>query len=402
MLRLTENQRTRVDSLSTTERITLESVFNASITTLDDGAFQVQPGNVIGSVLVGDRPVVVRPKLEVDRVLFMTAYAADPYRWRDNWSAVAKIDDLVEGMTALFVRACESTLARGLLRSYRAVEDDLAVVKGRIRWQRQARRPAPVPIAVRYSVHDEDIAENRVLRAAVARLRLLGTHRSPSSAALERVWRQVRHIEPSRDPLALLERMRWTRLNEHYRPLLELARVVLGGSMLEVQGGQVRAPGFTLRLFDVFEQFVRTALQEASGLPKSDFPVGDSGLRLDEHDQVVLKPDLAVRRAGRWCFVGDVKYKRDRGEGQGADLYQLLAYATATDLPDATLIYADGPTGPRHHVVRFAGTRLHLRHLNLSRSPQDVLQQLGAIASQLVPPSIPGRPLDALPVGARA
>ncbi|SDD26341.1 McrC family protein [Auraticoccus monumenti] len=388
MLRLTENQRTRVDSLSTTERITLESVFNASITTLPDGALHVQAGNVIGSVLVGERPVVVRPKIEVDRVLFMTAYAADPYRWRDGWSAVAGIDDLVEGITALFVRACESTLARGLLRAYRTIADDLAVVKGRIRWQRQARRPAPVPIAVRYSVHDEDIAENRVLRAAVARLRLLGAHRSTSSTALERVWRQVRHVEPSGDPLALLERMRWTRLNEHYRPLLELARVVLGGSMLDVKGGQVRAPGFTLRLFDVFEQFVRTALQEASGLPNSDFSVGDSGLRLDEQDQVVLKPDLAVRSAGRWCFVGDVKYKRDRGEGQGADLYQLLAYATATNLPDATLIYADGPTGPRHHVVQHAGTRLHLRHLDLSRRPEEVLRQLTAIAAEQVVPAL--------------
>ncbi len=404
MLQLTEYKRDTVDALTTAERVALQEVFGATIRTLPDGSVEVQPGNVVGSVLVAGRPVVVRPKITIDRVLFMTAYATDPYRWRDDWSAVAGVDDLVEGMTALFVRACERTLGQGLLRSYRTIEDDLPVVKGRIRWQQQARRPAPVPIAVRYAVHDDDIAENRVLRAAVARLRYLNRAGGSSTAGLERVWRQVRHLTPTRDPLALLDRVRWTRLNERYRPLLALARVILKGSMADVRAGAASVPGFTLHLFDVFERFVRTALREASGLPESDFPVGESGLRLDEQHQVVLKPDLAVRRGGRWCFVGDVKYKRDGGDGQNGDLYQLLSYATATDLPDATLIYADGPSGPRHHVVRHAGTRLHLRHLDLSRSPKDVLQQLAAVAAELV---LPASATDAAgpdirPVGARA
>ena len=42
-------------------------------------------------------------------------------------------------------------------------------------------------------------------------------------------------------------------------------------------------------------------------------------------------------------FVGDVKYKRLRAPGlQHGDLHQLLAYLTATDLPEGFLIYAAG------------------------------------------------------------
>lgn len=74
--------------------------------------------------------------------------------------------------------------------------------------------------------------------------------------------------------------------------------------------------------------------------------------------------------------MGDVKYKRDTGPGYEADLYQLLAYATATGLPEATLVYAQGPQSPMAHEVRHAGKRLHLRHLDLSAPPQKVLRQV--------------------------
>lgn len=44
-----------------------------------------------------------------------------------------------DGMAALFVPACRRALQRGLLRSYRTVEADLPMVKGRLRWNVQAR-----------------------------------------------------------------------------------------------------------------------------------------------------------------------------------------------------------------------------------------------------------------------
>ena len=51
---------------------------------------------------------------------------------------------------------------------------------------------------------------------------------------------------------------------------------------------------------------------------------------------------------GRTRFVADIKYKLtdDSAGGSNADLYQLLAYTTALDLPEGMLIYcldADEP-----------------------------------------------------------
>ena len=60
-----------------------------------------------------------------------------------------------------------------------------------------------------------------------------------------------------------------------------------------------------------------------------------------------------VARTADALFVGDAKYKNlaDRS-APNADLYQLLAYATALDLPGGTLIYAQDKAEPHMFAVR--------------------------------------------------
>ena len=62
-----------------------------------------------------------------------------------------------------------------------------------------------------------------------------------------------------------------------------------------------------------------------------------------------LAPDLTWWDGPTCTFVGDAKYKRaDDGHVPNADLYQLLAYATALDLPGGLLAYAQGEAGDGH------------------------------------------------------
>ena len=64
---------------------------------------------------------------------------------------------------------------------------------------------------------------------------------------------------------------------------------------------------------------------------------------MDDDQRVQLRPDLTWWSGDTGVFVGDAKYKRlDDGHIPTADLYQLLAYATALDLPGGLLIYAQG------------------------------------------------------------
>jgi 5-methylcytosine-specific restriction enzyme subunit McrC len=384
-LHLTEAQRSTPVRLTPVERRALEHYFDSKITTEPDDTYCVQPGSVVGSAQIGDRTVVVQPKLRIDRVLFMTAYTADPYRWQERWSTITATGTLTDGIAALFLTAYQRTIAQGLLRAYRAIESDETTIKGRIRWPRQARRPGPLPIAVRYQVHDDDIIENQILRFVVFQLRRQLITDPNVRAGLARAWHQLRHLTATPVTPSMIDRLTWTRHNAHYQPILNLARTILAATMPDLRAGAVPIVGFTLRLYDVFEKFVRTALRASFDASVSDFPdnATDHQLHLDTERRIRLEPDLGLHPQGIWEFIGDVKYKTDRGNGLNPDLYQLLAYATATDLPEATLIYADGPPQPRTHHVRHRHVDLHIHHLDLDQPPTYVLRELAHLAAQV-------------------
>ena len=82
--------------------------------------------------------------------------------------------------------------------------------------------------------------------------------------------------------------------------------------------------------------------------------------------------------------MGDAKYKRIRdSQVPNADLYQLLAYATALDLPGGLLVYAKGEREPAVHRVRHAGKRLVVAALDLAGEPRQVLVEIKEVADRV-------------------
>ena len=80
-------------------------------------------------------------------------------------------------------------------------------------------------------------------------------------------------------------------------------------------------------------------------------------------------------------FVGDAKYKKTDGIGQHSDLYQLLSYVTALNLPGGMLIYAAGEANPVLHHVKHSGKRLEVAALDLSGTLDDVLVRVSEVAN---------------------
>ena len=66
-----------------------------------------------------------------------------------------------------------------------------------------------------------------------------------------------------------------------------------------------------------------------------------------------------------------------------ADLYQLLAYATALDLPGGLVIYAQGERESAAYTVRHAGKLLEVAALDLSGSLDEVLASVRSIAGRV-------------------
>ncbi|MCY3846286.1 MAG: restriction endonuclease [Acidobacteria bacterium] len=352
-------------------------------------AWLLTPAETVGALEVGGLSVSIRPKLDVGRVLFLASYAMGAFKLREaERFSFPDADTLVEGLARVFAASARRAFSRGLVHGYRTQEEALHTVRGRIRFADQMRRRfgIPTPVEVRYDDFTEDVLPNRLVRRAAERLGRMRI-RSPSSRA-DLAW-----IDGTLENVALVAYPRhavpevvFNRLNEHYREVVALARLVLRHATIETGRGAVRAPGFLMDMNRVFQEFVTRALRESLGLSDRAFR-SDSGVRgvtLDEASRVRLRPDLSWWDGPTCRFVGDAKYKRVQdGHVPNADLYQLLAYATALDLPGGLLVYAQGETPEAVHVVRHAGRRLEVAALDLSGTIDDLRRRIRRLAERV-------------------
>ena len=350
-----------------------------------DGAYLLKPSSFVGAVNIGDLSVIVRPKIPVDRVMFLMTYAMDPRHWRDESIDLAPDDDVLEAVALAFVHRTQRAVRRGLLRGYRREEDALNTVRGQIRFADQIGRRygLPLPIEVAYDEYTEDIVQNRLLKTAVQHLSLT---RMRSAT----VGREIRRLRPVFDMVQLgsyapgaVPEIRYTRLDEHYRPAVELARLIIENSSLELFGGKVTGAAFLIDMNRVFEQFLHVALGESLGIGENQWRRGKS-LNLDEDGRIDVEPDLSwwptgsTRSGALPRFVGDAKYKKLDAPGfRHADIYQMLAYCTAADLPSGLLIYAGDEDVAGKHRIKYAGKTIEVATLDLSGTPEDILREVG-------------------------
>ena len=109
-----------------------------------------------------------------------------------------------------------------------------------------------------------------------------------------------------------------------------------------------------------------------------------------------LRPDLVWRDGARHVFVGDAKYKNiAREHAPNADLYQLLAYTTALNLPGGLLIYAKGEAETATYQVRNSGKRLEVVALDLSGTLDEILGRVGSLAEMVKAAAMVTGPSDA-------
>ena len=359
-----------------------------------DGLWNLRPDSKVGVVRLPDLTVEIRPKLPIDRVLFLISYTLDRLNLPGDVVDLAQPPDLVEAMVRVFHDAVSQATGRGLLQGYRTYEESLNVVRGRIRIEEQLRRRfgIAVPIEVTYDEFTPDIEPNRLLKAAVRRLAWL-PHRSRNTRRLLSVMRAIfANVSAVEYHPTQLPELPANPLNAHYQPALALARLILKSGAVELAAGKVESASFLIDMNVVFEDFVVVALRDALGLTPYTFPQGaqDHNLWLDPNPsapKIRLHPDISWWQGGRCVFVGDAKYKRTTVHGaQNHDIYQALAYAVAAGLPSALLIYAHDDQERIDRVtynIREAGKRIEVDVLNLRGQPDEILQHVRDLARKV-------------------
>ena len=342
--------------------------------------------SIVGALEVENLSLLIEPKIGIPQLLSLVSYAMGLFRQQDDLSFNFEEAKALPDVLALaLVSAANRAFARGLLHGYRTEEEALYTVRGRIRFDEQIRRrfSVPLPVEVRYDEFTDDILANRLVKAAAYRLRGMRLRSTPARQGLARVAGILDNVSLKEFPRNDVPKVQFDRLNEHYRVVVELSRLILRHSAFESGRGEVRATGFLMDMNEVFQEFVTQALREALGVPEWEF--GEMWNSLDEGGKVWLRPDLTWWDGKDYRFVGDVKYRiddRNRNDrNRNDDLYQLLAYVTALDLPGGMLIYAKGEADPYEYKVRHSGKTLEVVALDLA--PPDLAHPLDRILKQV-------------------
>ena len=352
------------------------------------GKYRLRPGSTVGALEIGDLSVLIRPKIGIPQQLSLACYALGVYRPQDKLFDFTKATALPDVLALALIAAARRAFGRGLLRGYLTEEETLHTVRGRIRFDEQIRRRygIPLPVELRFDEFTEDILANRLVKAAAARL---GHMRLDSAEAR----RGLGWIAAILENVSLLEfrrkrvpEIRFDRLNEHYRDVVGLARLILLHSEFESFRGDVRASGFLIDMNVLFQEFVTRALRETLGVSERTLRA-DKGVKdvsLDETGDVTLLPDLTWWEDGKCKFVGDAKYKNITGKSvPNADLYQMLAYATALDLPGGMLIYARGEARIASYKVLHTDKRLETAEIDLSKPLETILKRVRKIGRRI-------------------
>ena len=381
---LTEGQPARLVRLSRAVADALRDSEVATVAYTDDpGEWLIGAAGKIGVVRVGDLQVSVKPKVEIDRLVFMMGYARNPSYWRDDPVRLDQHHDLPEALADAFRRLATRALEHGLLKGYLSVDDSTPVMRGRIREADQIKRRfgRMIPLEVRYDDFTVDIAENQVLLAATLRLlRMPGLTRR-ARQALQRLRLQLVDVTPSVAGV----RPTWqaSRLNARYVPALHVAEMILDGRSFEQRIGELTVTGFLFSMPKIFEDFVCVALREQMR-PHGGRSTLQLRSHLDEASSVLIKPDYVWSSGGAARIVADAKYKAEKPAGfPQADLYQLLAYCTVLGLDEGHLVYAKGEEEPRVHEVVGSPVTIRCHTLDLTVPPAGLLEQMARLGAKM-------------------
>jgi 5-methylcytosine-specific restriction enzyme subunit McrC len=293
-------------------------------------------------------------------------------------SDVAEFDQLGGSFLEVWIWYFAVELNRLLRRQYGhryvEVEERASFLRGKLLVERELAGTAALSAryACRYEVFTPDHLLNRVLKFC-NRL-LLGQTRV---ACTHKLLRENDVLLADATPTVIraedLDRIQLDRLNRAYEPILELCRLLLRNSTLDLRAGRIAQLAFVFDMNVLFEEFVAEVMVRH----RDDIRLGGNRLEWVKKQQPLgklfekfgMKVDLILTDDTYRRILLDTKYKTldAQKEHQGlsqADFYQMYAYESAGEryYDDIVLLY------PTTDVVQQTFThgrmKLHVRQFD--------------------------------------
>lgn len=352
------------EELSATDEDSGERTSLIQVRFTSSGLGQVRVAEAIGLVGVGPKSWTVDPKIPADHLFYLLQRAQVLPATSTQSAELASGKHLWHLLYDWFLTSCEAVVRADLAKGYTRTKSELPFVRGSldaVSMTRSFLRGRPQAVCT-FEDFTADIALNRMLKSAL--LHGIRTGALGKDAA-RRTRRLLARFSEVSTASAQDFRVTLDRPTRRYRDALPLARHILEGKLRELQVGDARAWCFLWRTPEAVEAGIRNVL--ADGL-KDVVAVARTSRTFSP---LQFTPDLTFKGFG----VGDVKYSLDKGSWRRADVYQLLAFATAHECSNALLVNFD-PKKPPSAKVDVAGTVLDRVSWQLSETPAGAAERL--------------------------
>ncbi|MBN1580241.1 MAG: hypothetical protein JXA89_06030 [Anaerolineae bacterium] len=349
------------------------------------GTFWLTAKQYVGDILVDDVHIRIRSaKAPMVNLFWMLTFAYDLPKFRDRTVEYQEQDSLFEFLVTILVQQVERLIRRGLYSSYHTRHDNQPHLRGKLDMTRQLRQNQvhPERFAIRWSDHTRDVLENRLLKHVLLRLASVRyPHQQKLSSRLRKAFAAFDGVAYLAVTLRDFDEVKYTRLNQHYRGSLALARLLWQHLSLRNESGTVPFATYLFDLNVLFERFIAAYLRES--LSGSALQVKHKyGAMLDRERTERVEMDVVLLQDVRPVLVLDTKYKTYKGKPARDDLTQVFAYCHTLHVEQGVLLYPD--TDRISDRRSMTGVRIDMRGVSLKGSPAQVEKELCRLIDELV------------------
>lgn len=375
-------------ALSGDQRAAIRASKLVDVAEVEPGRYELVASSLVGTAVLPGLNILVRPRFRsMGNVFFLLGYGQGFTKWGAEQFPYETEPDVFKAMAWPFEAEVARALRFGVLRGYEEREELLPTLRGRPDIGAQLREAPgrPYPMACRFVEFLDDTEFNRVIKAAIRRIRRLpGLDRGLAVRLRHHLAAYANVADSFVQPDAPAPL--FNRLNEHWRGASILARLILSQRTLVDRHGRVQGITFSVDMNKLFEEFIRAVVGRVAR--RRGFELAPPKHKPWFSDQVRMQPDLVIRKRTKTPLaVADAKYKKVVPSGDKwshANLYQLLAYCLAMDLRRGVLIYAESEGEFSVQTTMAIPKDLHTEEISLAGSPKEILARAETVAELLV------------------
>jgi len=375
-----------------TDVIQVQSLPNKPVT--------IKTNNYVGVIRAGNKIIQIIPKIAqyaksnddsykrqaISNLLYMLSYTHKLDVKEADLASLNKVNDnFFEVLIFLFAKNLLALIQNNINKEYVSREDNLPFIKGKLQFSNHIKLNSitRTNFYLRYDEFCEDNILNRIFKYTT-HLLIKTTKNFSNLKLLQELQFIFNDISLQRVNADDFKKINLTRLNKVYEPVLNLAKIFISQSSLEMSADNISTFSFVFDMNLLFEEYIGTMIRRSCSNRFSSITLQKPCRNLVESKIVNgkdlgpvfrMKPDIALGQNYKQPeVIVDTKYKvlKDEEKKEGvsqADLYQMNAYSKKYKCANIVLLYPK-LTDQADKNIQFKidkNTNVHIRTVDLCR-----------------------------------